>query len=134
MNKSFLDGLSRREFISKTSLAGAAFYLGLGNDYGMAAVEPPPETTRIRFQKTWSPCRVPQLVAEDLLREEGFTDIQYIENENYGDSDKLMAEGKMDMTMDFTGRIIRDIVPGSELVFISGFSRWVLLTHRKRPD
>jgi NitT/TauT family transport system substrate-binding protein len=32
-----------------------------------------------------------------------------------------MAEGKMDMTMDFTARIIRDIVPGSPVVFISGF-------------
>jgi NitT/TauT family transport system substrate-binding protein len=27
----------------------------------------------------------------------------------------------MDMTMDFTARIIRDIVPGSPVVFISGF-------------
>jgi NitT/TauT family transport system substrate-binding protein len=60
-------------------------------------------------------------VAEELLREEGFTDIQYIEHDNYEDGDKLMAEGKMDMTMDFTARIIRDIVPGSPVVFISGF-------------
>ena len=115
------DGLNRREFLSRTLLTGSALYLGLGNDLGLAAVEPPPETTRIRLQKSWSPCWVPQLVAEELLREEGFTDIQYIEHDNYEDGDKLMAEGKMDMTMDFTARIIRDIVPGSPVVFISGF-------------
>ena len=121
MNSWIFNELNRREFIKKTALTGAAAYLGIGSDYGMAAVEPPPETTRIRLQKNWSPCWVPQLVAEELLREEGFTDIQYIEHDNYGDGDKLMAEGKMDMTMDFTARIIRDIVPGSPVVFISGF-------------
>lgn len=121
MNMKYVDDLSRREFLSRTLVTGTAMYLGLGNDLGLAAVEPPPETTRIRLQKSWSPCWVPQLVAEELLREEGFTDIQYIEHDNYGDGDKLMAEGKMDMTMDFTGRIIRDIVLGSPVVFISGF-------------
>jgi len=121
MNSWIFNELNRREFIKKTALTGAAAYLGIGSDYGMAAVEPPPETTRIRLQKSWSPCWVPQLVAEELLREEGFTDIQYIEHDNYEDGDKLMAEGKMDMTMDFTARIIRDIVPGSPVVFISGF-------------
>ena len=121
MSNLLFQNLDRREFISKSVAAGTAMYLGLGNDLGLAAVEPPPETTRIRLQKSWSPCWVPQLVAEELLREEGFTDIQYIEHDNYGDGDKLMAEGKMDMTMDFTARIIRDIVPGSPVVFISGF-------------
>ena len=121
MNNMRTDDLSRREFLSRTLLTGAGMYLGLGSDLALAAAEPPPETTRIRLQKSWSPCWVPQLVAEELLREEGFTDIQYIEHDNYEDGDKLMAEGKMDMTMDFTARIIRDIVPGSPVVFISGF-------------
>ncbi|MDH3327657.1 MAG: ABC transporter substrate-binding protein [Desulfobulbaceae bacterium] len=112
--------LSRREFISGTVAAGTAMYLGFDNDLGLAAVEPPPEITRIRFQRPRSPCWVPQLVAEPFLREEGFTDIQHIEFENADDADKLMAEGKIDMTTEFTGRMIRDVVPGNELVFISG--------------
>jgi len=120
VNTSYIDGLSRREFISKTVAAGTAMYLGLGNDLGLAAVEPPPEITRIRFQRPRSPCWVPQLVAEPFLREEGFTDIQHIQFENADDADKLMAEGKIDMTTEFTGRMIRDVVPGNELVFISG--------------
>ena len=41
------------------------------------AVEPPPETTRVRLGAVPSICLSPQYVAEDLLRAEGFTDIRY---------------------------------------------------------
>ncbi len=119
MYRGIFDELNRREFIKKTALTGAAAYLGIDSDYGIAA-EPPPETTRIRFQQPRSPCWVPQLVAERFLREEGFTDIQYIKHKRSDDPDILMAEGKIDMTTEFTGRMIRDVVPGNELVFISG--------------
>eukprot|EP00362_Geleiidae_sp_MMETSP1317_P002319 CAMPEP_0201282570 /NCGR_PEP_ID=MMETSP1317-20130820/6047_1 /ASSEMBLY_ACC=CAM_ASM_000770 /TAXON_ID=187299 /ORGANISM="Undescribed Undescribed, Strain Undescribed" /LENGTH=265 /DNA_ID=CAMNT_0047595699 /DNA_START=81 /DNA_END=875 /DNA_ORIENTATION=+ len=77
MKRKIIDGLNRREFISKTVAAGTAMYLGLGNDLGIAAVEPPPETTSLRL-RIWKPaCWAPFHVAEPLLREEGFTDIQY---------------------------------------------------------
>jgi hypothetical protein len=75
MNSWMFDELNRREFMKKTALTGAAAYLGIGSDLGLAAAEPPPETTTIRFQKIQAPCWVPQLVAEPLLREEGFKDI-----------------------------------------------------------
>jgi len=81
MNSWIFDELNRREFMKKTALTGAAAYLGIGSDYGIAAVEPPPETTTVRFSSLLGPCWVPQLVAEPLLREEGFTDIQYIKHE-----------------------------------------------------
>lgn len=112
-------GVSRREFLSRALLAGTGMCLGLGSARG-AAAEPLPEVTRIRFQKPRSSCWVPQLVAEPLLRAEGFTDIQHIEFENANDADRLMAEGKVDMTTEFVGRMIRDVVPGDELVFIAG--------------
>jgi NitT/TauT family transport system substrate-binding protein len=77
MNSKIFDGINRREFICKTAAAGTAMYLGLGNDLGLAATEPPPETTRLRL-RVWKPaCWAPFHVAEPLLREEGFTDIQY---------------------------------------------------------
>jgi NitT/TauT family transport system substrate-binding protein len=77
MKNHFIQGLDRREFIRRTCLAGTALYLGMGENYGLAAVEPPPETTRLRL-RVWKPaCWAPFHVAEPLLREEGFTDIQY---------------------------------------------------------
>ena len=78
MNSWIFDELNRREFMKKTALTGAAAYLGIGSDYGIAAVEPPPETTTIRIRE-WRPaCWAPIHVAEPLLREEGFTDVQYV--------------------------------------------------------
>jgi NitT/TauT family transport system substrate-binding protein len=96
-------------------------YLGLGSDLALAAAEPPPETTTIRFQKIQSPCWVPQLVAEPLLREEGFTDIQYIEHKVIGQGEDDILAGRVDFTADFTAFSLMKMVPGDSLVFLSGF-------------
>ena len=40
--------------------------------------ELPPETTRLRLMRTASLCWAPQYVAEDLLRAEGFTEVEYV--------------------------------------------------------
>jgi nitrous oxide reductase len=50
MNSWIFNELNRREFLKKTALTGAAAYLGIGSDYAMAAVEPPPETMTVRFR------------------------------------------------------------------------------------
>ena len=121
MTTSYIDGLNRREFISKSVAAGTAMYLGLGNDLGLAAVEPPPETTTVRFQQLESACWVPQLVAEPLLREEGFKDVQYIKHEKVFQGEEDIMAGRVDFTADFTGLSLMKLVPGSPLVFVSGF-------------
>jgi NitT/TauT family transport system substrate-binding protein len=120
MHRKFIDGLSRREFISKSVAAGTAIYLGFGNESGLAAVEPPPETTTIRFQELRSPCWVPQLMAEPLLRKEGFKDIQYSKHEQPFEGKNDIVAGNIDFTADFTGTSIRELVPGGPLVFIAG--------------
>ncbi len=122
MRTSFFDGLRRREFISKSVAAGTAMYLGLGNDLGLAAVEPPPETTTIRVQLGKSAGGGPQRGAEPLLREEGFKDIQYIKaDKELGQSEEDIMAGRVDFTADFTGLSLTKIVPGDPIDFISGF-------------
>ena len=120
MNSWIFDELNRREFMKKTALTGAAAYLGIGSDYGIAAVEPPPETTTVRFQKIQAPCWVPQLVAEPLLREEGITNIQYIEQKIDQGEEDILA-GRVDFTADFTANSLRVVAPGDPIDFISGF-------------
>ena len=120
MNSWIFDELNRREFMKKAALTGAAAYLGIGNNLGLATVEPPPETTTVRFQKILSPCWVPQLVAEPLLREEGFTDIQYIEHEKISQGEEDILAGKVDFTVDFTAQSLMKFDPGSPIDFISG--------------
>jgi NitT/TauT family transport system substrate-binding protein len=43
------------------------------------AAEPPPETTTIRLAKEPAICFAPQYVCEELLRDEGFSNIRYVD-------------------------------------------------------
>jgi NitT/TauT family transport system substrate-binding protein len=120
MNNNSTDGWSRREFLSRTLLTGAGMYLGLGSDLGLAAAEPPPETTTIRFQDLRSPCWVPQLMAEPLLREEGFTDIQYLKHAKPFQGPYDILAGKIDFAAQFMGAMFTGLEPGNQLVFVAG--------------
>lgn len=68
---------TRREFANGMALTGAAAILGVSAT--PADAEPPPETTRLRLARYPydHACLAPQWVAEQLLRAEGFTDIEY---------------------------------------------------------
>jgi NitT/TauT family transport system substrate-binding protein len=92
------DELTRREFMKKAAMTGATAYLGL--DYELAAAEPPPETTTIRIRQ-WRPaCWAPIHVAEPLLREEGFTDVQYV-NAPGPVYAKLLKDAAVDISPEF---------------------------------
>ncbi|MFA7383631.1 MAG: ABC transporter substrate-binding protein [Desulfurivibrionaceae bacterium] len=96
---------SRREFLRKLALTGAAAIVGWQPELGTAAVEPPPETTRLRIQKAKPACWAPLYVAEPLLREEGFTDIQYVFG--FGpDVARMTKEGAFDLSPGFTAASI----------------------------
>ena len=69
---------TRRRFLTSFSLAGAAWWLRVP----AIAAEERLETTSVRFMRTPSLCHAPQFVAEELLRAEGFTEIQYIEGKS----------------------------------------------------
>lgn len=100
MSIHFLHRLDRREFISKACLTGTALYLGMGKNNGLAAIEPPPETTRLRIRE-WKPaCWAPIWVAEPLLYEEGFTDIQYLSGPG-PKSIKMYERGEIDLSPAF---------------------------------
>jgi NitT/TauT family transport system substrate-binding protein len=68
------NGFGRRRFLANTSALGAASLLGLPRT---AASEPPLETRRIRLVHDPAICLAPQYLAEDLLRLEGFSEVEY---------------------------------------------------------
>jgi len=68
-----LDMWNRRSFLSTVgalTLPGVATVLH--------AAEPPPETTKIRLTHTPAICFAPQYLAEELLRLEGFSEVEYV--------------------------------------------------------
>ncbi len=75
------DRVSRRRFLANTSALGAASFLGLPRT---AAAEPPPEIPKIRLVKIPAICLAPEYLAEELLRLEGFTEVEYVETDVNG--------------------------------------------------
>jgi NitT/TauT family transport system substrate-binding protein len=114
------DGWSRREFLSGLTLTGAAAFLGLRSE--IIAAEPPPETTKIRLVQAPTICYAPQYLAEELLRGEGFTDVQYVKvpSARAGETGKALASGEADITMLFAGPLIQQIDAGDPIVMLAG--------------
>jgi hypothetical protein len=109
---------SRRRFASGLALLGAGNALGLWSS--PAAAEPPPETRRIRLVRIPSICRAPQYVADDLLRGQGFADIEYVPKAGGGASVMALAAGEADISMNYSGPVIVRIAAGDPLVVLAG--------------
>jgi NitT/TauT family transport system substrate-binding protein len=107
---------SRRRFLAALSSAGAMGLLGAPNSF---AEEAPPETTTIRLAKNNGICIAPQYVADELLRAEGFTDIQHVAR-----LPAVMAaaigRGDVDMSMEFAAQLIPAIDAGEPITVVAG--------------
>src|SRR5262249_20968123 len=106
---------SRREFLGGLTATGAAGIVGLHP--GLVAAEPPPETTTLRLIQLSGICIAPQYVAEELLRAEGFADVQYVERD---DTQTALASGEVDISMGFVVLFITHLDTGDPLVLLGG--------------
>jgi len=86
---------------------------------GPAAAEPPPETTTLRLVQAPGICMAPQLVAEDLLRGEGFVDIQYVKTSASGIGPALIS-GEADLSTHFAAPLVLHLEAGDPLVILAG--------------
>jgi NitT/TauT family transport system substrate-binding protein len=108
---------SRREFLTNLSLVGGSALLGLKSD--AVAAEPAPETTRIRLTSIPGVCVAPQYISEELLRSEGFTDVQYVKLQ-LGGLYKAFAAGDVDLSMAYAPPFIIQIDAGEPIVLLGG--------------
>ena len=113
------EGWSRRRFLSTVAFAGTGAFSGLQS--GVFAAEPPPETTTIQLiHRTDALCLAPQYVAEELLRTEGFTLVQYIKTIGGAGIEKTLASGEASLSMHFAPSWIARIEVGDPIVIIAG--------------
>jgi NitT/TauT family transport system substrate-binding protein len=108
---------SRRYFLTTVSAAGAAVVIGPRNS---VADEGPPETTTIRLAYYPNNCLAPLLVAEDLLRAEGFTDIRYVSVPASFTVPQLVASGDVDFANTFAGTLVSHMDDGAPVTALSG--------------
>ena len=109
---------SRRSFLGGLTLAGTAGLLGLRSE--PTAAEPPPETTRVRVVHGPAVCEAPSLVAEELLRGEGFTEVQYIMKIGGTPYYKAVASGEGDILLSFAASILPRMDVDDPLLFLAG--------------
>lgn len=110
---------SRRSFLVSLSLAGAASLLDRGDSL---AQERPPEITTVRIPTGSLICNAPTYIADELLRAEGFTDIQHVPvtPESSAGPSELMERGELDFGMVYTPPMVVAIEAGSRSTVLAG--------------
>jgi NitT/TauT family transport system substrate-binding protein len=106
----------RREFLSAASALGAASLLGLPLH---ARAEPPPEVRRIRIVHTPVVCFAPIYIAAELLRLEGFSEVEYVKPGNGGNVGLLTAGGA-DVGMAGATAVMLPIDTGQPVTVLAG--------------
>jgi NitT/TauT family transport system substrate-binding protein len=74
---------------------------------------------RLRVVQTPSMCQSPTHVALDLLRNEGFADLQFVKKPS-SKCNRAVASGEVDITMHFAGPLILQIEAGDPVVILAG--------------
>jgi NitT/TauT family transport system substrate-binding protein len=108
--------IDRRGFLRRATAAGAVAAIGLRARH--ASAEPPPETTKIRLTQIDGVCVAPQYIAEELLKAEGFSDVQYV---SVGVATyEAFARGDVDLSMAFVAPFILQVDAGLPIVLLGG--------------
>src|SRR6266540_7549950 len=119
-----VDRLSRRDFLKIT--AGLGLYaagMTLLEACGVKPATPIPEdapleTTKIRLVKNQAVCLAPEYLAEDILKSDGFTNVQYVDD-TLG-ARRAVASGEADFGMTFSGPLIIQLDKEDPIVVLSG--------------
>jgi len=109
--------LGRREFLHGLTAAGTATVFGAHP--AIVAAEPPPETTRLRLARYSIDvaCTSPQWVAEELLKGEGFTQVEYVPADDHV---VKLVTGDLDFFMHDPPGCVLGVEAGDPIVVLSG--------------
>jgi NitT/TauT family transport system substrate-binding protein len=109
---------SRRTFIAGLSAAGAAAAFP---PIAAAAAEGDLETRTVRFVDFGGGgCTAPQFVAEELLRAEGFTDVQYVYMGMNQSTISMIKNDEVDFSLDYASALAKAIDENVAMKALSG--------------
>jgi NitT/TauT family transport system substrate-binding protein len=107
--------VNRRDFLAATCALSASAVLGSAK---RASAEPLPEVKKIRLPHTGALCLAPQYVAEELLKIEGFSTVEYVQTPYTGGA--ALTKGGADISMDYAPALVRELDEGPGLIALSG--------------
>ncbi len=107
---------SRRRFLAGLTATGAAGLIGAPQS---SYAEPPPETATIRLASWPGACTAPLYMAEELLHEEGFSEVRYVPATNTSPP-VMLAAGDIDFDMEDGFDYLPMIDAGKSLTLLSG--------------
>jgi len=110
--------IGRRTMLRGIAATGVAVLTGVRRAAG--AAEPPPETARLRIAAVPSSCRSPEWTAEELLRAEGFTDVQYLRKDGTQGLGDALASGEANISGHFAAPVILRLEAGDPIVILGG--------------
>ncbi len=109
--------IGRRAFLRGMTTAGLAS--AIGAPAAWAAAEPL-ETKTIKLVKIPGICVAPQYIADELLRAEGFSEVQYVYVPDGAGTYKVLASGEADISMAFVAPFLIQVDAGSPIVMLAG--------------
>jgi len=108
--------IGRRTFLRGIAATAATTTLGRPRP---ADAQPPPETTTLRLAQISGICVAPQYVASELLRLEGFKDVQYVTISDTNTYSSF-ASGDVDLSMAFVAPFLLQVDAGVPVVLLAG--------------
>jgi NitT/TauT family transport system substrate-binding protein len=109
---------SRREFVRTMALAATGTPWVWHN--GAIAAQSKAETAKIRLIQIPGICIAPMYVAEELLRNEGFTDVQFVKKPSTAFIYSTLASAETDIVVGFAPSFVIQLDGGDPVVVLSG--------------
>ena len=106
---------TRRRFLCSAAFAGGASILP---SLGARAADQSPETTTIRLGKASAICTMPQMIPQQLLEAEGFTDIRFVDETTT--ATEQLARGEMDLMVNYASNLILALDKGKASTLLAG--------------
>jgi NitT/TauT family transport system substrate-binding protein len=113
---------NRRHFLTTgfSLAAGLAGAVALAGARQTLAEEAPPETISLRLPLYPATCLAPLDILDDLLCEEGFTEVHYLPGPEKKTPAEIFARGEVDFSQDFSPVAIVPIDAGAPMVMLAG--------------
>ena len=111
-------GLSRRDLLTAIIASGAGGVALTARS--VAATTRDLETTRIRLPSTRGICGAPMYAADELLRAEGFTDVQYVKVKTPYHIEDALASGDADLSVTYGLRWVYRLDSGIPVTVVAG--------------